>query len=149
MKMHTYRTLLWGMSVLGVVCFIFANSLLPAAASSEESSSFLAFFLNFFPSATHHFIRKLAHVAEYALLGAHFAFFPLVSPFSGRITYPVFLLFGAVIALLDEGIQSFVPGRGASLVDVLIDFGGYLAALLLVLAVLFLHARLRKEKTDA
>lgn len=146
---HTYRILLWSVSVFGVVCFIFANSFLPADASAEESGSFLSFFLVLFPEISHHLIRKLAHVAEYALLGLHLGIAPMGSPFSVRITYPAVFLFGWIIALMDEGIQHFVPGRGASFKDVLVDFGGYLAALIVVFAILFIISRTRKEKPHA
>ena len=142
---HIYRIFLWSGSVFGVVCFIFANSLLPADASSEESKSFLSFFVALFPELSHYSIRKLAHVAEYALLGAHLALAPIGSPFSMRVTYPVVLLFGAIIAFIDEGIQRFVPGRGPSLTDALIDFVGYLAALILVITFLFVISKTKKE----
>ena len=36
------------------------------------------------------------------------------------------LIFGLLLASLSEFIQSFVPGRSGELLDVLIDYGGYL-----------------------
>jgi VanZ family protein len=42
------------------------------------------------------------------------------------------LLAALALALVDEGIQLFVPGRGADLADVALDLGGAAAALLRV-----------------
>lgn len=146
---HLYRLLLWGTSTLGVLCFIFANSLTPAAASAEESRSVLDILLSFLPAITHHAVRKLAHLAEYALLGAHLSLAPILLPISSRVSYPIAFLFGCVVALLDEGIQHFVPGRGAALSDALIDYVGYLAALLLVFAAFLIFSKVRKGKLHA
>lgn len=142
---RVYRLSLWGTSVFGVLCFILANSLTPASQSAEESRSVLDILLSFFPFLTHHAVRKLAHLAEYALLGAHFALAPLVLPSS--YAYLVAFVSCVPIALLDEGIQRFVPGRGASLWDVLIDCVGYLLALLFIFALLLLYSK-RKDKRD-
>ena len=144
-----YRALLWSASLLGVICFIFANSLTPRAESAAESRSFLDFFLSFLPSVTHHAVRKLAHLAEYALLGAHLAFLPLLFPLPLRKSIPLGLLFGLLIASLDEGIQYFVPGRGASARDVLLDFVGCLLALFSVLFLFFLISKVRRRKRNA
>ena len=144
MSKHTYRTALWGASVLGVLVFIFANSLTPASASSEESRSVLDLLLSLFPTITHRVVRKLAHIAEYALLGAHLALAPMLLPASAKMSYPTAFFFGAVVALVDEGLQALVPGRGPALTDALIDYFGYLTALLLVLALFFLIAKRRK-----
>ena len=145
MSQRSYRILLWCASVFGVLCFIFAHSLSPASSSSEESRSFLDVLRVLFPSLTHRVVRKLAHFAEYALLGAHFALLPYLSRMRTRILYPSLLFCGIPVALVDEGIQRFVPGRGASLVDVLIDFLGYLSALVFVFALLLFLKRRKKN----
>lgn len=146
MSKHTYRTLLWGISLLGVLTFIFANSLVPAVESAEESGALWKLLLSLFPSLTHHTVRKLAHFAEYALLGAHLSLAPILLPASAKVSYPTALFFGAVVALVDEGIQRFVPGRGGALTDVLIDYLGYLSALLLMLAAFFIYVKLKRRK---
>jgi VanZ family protein len=61
-------------------------------------------------------LRKLAHTAEFAVLGAL-----LVRALSAR--WPAFLL-GAAYAVSDEVHQSFVPGRMGSPLDVAIDSVG-------------------------
>ena len=146
---RTYRLTLWGISVLGVVCFIFANSLMPRAASAEESGSLLAFLLSFFPEISHHLVRKLAHLAEYALLGAHLAFLPILLTAKTGVKRTLVLVTGALIAFMDEGIQFFVPGRGAAFSDVMIDTSGYFLGLAFLLFCLFLFSAKRKEKSDA
>lgn len=68
----------------------------------------------------HMLIRKLAHFTEYGIL-----FLLLVrGPMQGR-PYAALMLCVAY-ALLDEGHQSFVPGRTASLYDVALDSTGAL-----------------------
>jgi VanZ family protein len=75
-------------------------------------------------------IRKLAHLTEFAVLGVLVwrgwrqrpAFRPAVAwPWPAALI-PLAICVG--YALLDEFHQSFVPSRGASLGDVLIDSGG-------------------------
>lgn len=74
----------------------------------------------------HAFIRKLAHVSEYAVL-----FLLLVrGPMRGRPVMALALC--AAYAFLDEGHQMFVPSRTASLHDVALDFGGALFASLVM-----------------
>lgn len=61
-------------------------------------------------------LRKIAHVAEYAVLGALLA----------RATARANLAFalGTLYAISDEIHQSFVPGRAGSPLDVAIDAVG-------------------------
>jgi VanZ family protein len=76
----------------------------------------------------HFFIRKAAHFGSYGLLGA-------LAFFSWRTTLParprwtlrwsaLALLLVLVAASLDEFHQSFVPSRGSSVRDVLLDLTG-------------------------
>jgi VanZ family protein len=67
-------------------------------------------------------LRKLAHVAEYAILGA----------LLGRaVRRPgVALALGVLYAVSDEVHQVFVEGRHGSPLDVLIDTAGIVAGLL-------------------
>lgn len=61
-------------------------------------------------------LRKLAHVVEYAILGA------LLQRALGRVA-PAFAL-GVAYAVSDEFHQTFVPGRSGTPLDVLIDSVG-------------------------
>jgi VanZ family protein len=81
-----------------------------------------------------HFItRKIAHFAEYAVLAilAARAFSSSSRQSLRRRWFLASLLLVVVYALSDEYHQSFVPSRGASIYDSLIDMAGGLTALLL------------------
>ena len=67
-------------------------------------------------------LRKLAHVAEYAVLGAL-----LVRALDGHAL--VALALGVAYATTDEIHQHFVPGRVGSPVDIAIDAAGVLTGL--------------------
>jgi VanZ family protein len=68
-------------------------------------------------------LRKIAHAAEFALLGA------LLARATGRAG-PAFAI-GVLYAVSDEVHQSFVPGRLGSPLDVAIDTVGVVAGILL------------------
>lgn len=68
-------------------------------------------------------LRKLSHVAIYAVLGLNMSA-ALRSALTTRGTLGLSLSLGTLYAVSDEFHQSFVPGRLASLRDVLIDIGG-------------------------
>lgn len=68
-------------------------------------------------------LRKLAHTAEYAVLGA------LLARATGRAGLAVAL--GSLYAVSDEVHQMFVPGRMGSPVDVAIDAVGVTIGVLL------------------
>jgi VanZ family protein len=68
-------------------------------------------------------LRKLAHVAEYAVLGALLA--RAVPELAAQWA-------GIAYAVADEVHQHFVPGRHGALLDVAIDASGVLAGILLV-----------------
>jgi VanZ family protein len=68
-------------------------------------------------------LRKLAHTAEYALLGA------LV--YRAARSAPIAVLLSAAYAVTDEIHQTFVGGRHGSAVDWLIDTAGVLVGVAL------------------
>ena len=88
-----------------------------------------------------HTVRKLAHIAEFALLG--FFLTCCLRVYTKRLfafcAWP--LLFGLFIAVCDEFLQRFVPGRSGSIKDIFIDFtgvcGGTAVAICIVFAVSF------------
>ena len=130
------------------VLFIWGNSLLPANASAALSG-FIKKILECIlplgdgePELNHGSLRKLAHFTEFASLGALLTW--LYTMLSKRA---VFLLpCSVLVACVDEFIQRFVPGRGASIIDVLIDSFGALLGICAVLAVHGLVAK--KQKID-
>jgi VanZ family protein len=91
------------------------------------------------------FIRKLAHVGEYAILAP--LLYCLVRPSAENGWHPrsafTALLAGAVYAASDELHQLFVPGRLASVYDWALDMAGVAHG---ILATYFLALRLPGEK---
>lgn len=99
----------------------------------------------------HHLIRKCAHVVEYFILSL------LVlrgiragrnETRLGRALVAVAIV--ACYAALDEYHQSFVPGRGAAVADVLLDTAGGIAAqIVAALFILWGDVRERHRKTKS
>ena len=82
----------------------------------------------------HLLIRKVAHLTEYAVLAllAARAFLTSSRPRLRRRWAAAALLLVAACALLDEYHQSFVPTRGSSVYDSMLDTAGGASALALV-----------------
>ena len=82
----------------------------------------------------HGVTRKIAHLAEYALLGILAARAFRGSPREAlrRQWFLVSLALVVVYALVDEYHQSFVPSRTGTIYDSLIDIAGGFAALVIV-----------------
>lgn len=115
--------------VWAAVMWVFSTTLF----SDEQTSGFLLPKLRWlFPDATprtlfliHKAIRKAAHVFEFFLLGL-FLFRGIRGDQKGwqpRWALRAFLV-TACYALIDEGHQFFVPGRGHSVRDISIDLVG-------------------------
>jgi VanZ family protein len=81
--------------------------------------------------ATHIVLRKLTHVAEYALLAL--LWFWAIAARTGRPARATWIALLVCLAcgLADEAHQAFIPARTASLRDVVIDVAGAAAALLI------------------
>lgn len=102
--------------------------------AANETSQFIRPLLEFvFPAAApetlavyHGYIRKLAHVVEYALLAVLAA-----RVFAGsKWRFALSLAFVIAVAVADEVNQGFNPARTSSPWDVLLDTAGGAAALL-------------------
>lgn len=91
-------------------------------------------------------IRKLAHFSVYALIGVWIMAF--MSTFDMRLykKWIISMLVGIVYAASDEFHQSFVPGRGPSIVDVGIDSLGVLTGILVVLIIISIYRALKSNK---
>lgn len=74
---------------------------------------------------TEHIIRKLAHFSEYGLAGILGSVCFKLWGKAKKYQIMETLFVGIMVALCDETIQLFVPGRSGQLSDVWIDFGGY------------------------
>ena len=124
------------MSVTAVTCcvmFIFYNSSRSADVSGNISGAVTSAVNQTLKSSSVDFafsdavIRKFAHVVEFAALG--FFFTVCLRAFTRRLmafsAWP--LLFSLFIAVCDEFLQYFVPGRSAQVSDIIIDFTGVCA----------------------
>ena len=129
-----------------MLAFIFGQSLLPPRVSAEESGWLTEKILDplmqqfGFSPITHHAVRKIAHVAEFAILSVL-----LVFCFRGQIIKAVGAGFTA--AFLDESIQ-LLSGRDAMIADVWIDLIGIAAGLLLGCLLFFAIIRRKKERNS-
>ena len=116
-----------GLLVLNIL-FIWGNSLMPGSVSGALSGWLRDILANIFPAgsddpdAGHGLLRKLAHFTEFACLGALFTWFYAI------LRKKVWLALGCglLVAAVDETIQCFIPDRGPSIWDVLLDFSGVL-----------------------
>ena len=108
----------------GAIIFTLSTSAFTAANTARTIDPVLRWLLPGITAASidvaHMLIRKTAHFTEYGVL-----FWLLVrGPMADR-PYTALMLCVAY-ALLDEGHQTFVPGRTASLYDVALDSTGAL-----------------------
>lgn len=125
-------TVLW----IGV---IFWHSSRVAADSDAESLGLLYHIQKILPWMTNNLLRKCGHFAEFAVLGVlltglfrQLRNFILLKPVACAL----------FVALCDETIQRFVPGRSGNVKDLWIDLGGAVFGAL----VIYLFFRLRKKK---
>jgi VanZ family protein len=137
-------TVLYILDILWVL-FIFGRSMKPAPESSLESDWILNLVHIFIPSATEHFVRKLAHFTEFGILGLLVSLTESMRSSESRVI-AAGSLFGLAVAICDELIQLTSPGRSCQISDMLLDFSGALAASLFVWALLWL---IRKNRADA
>lgn len=103
------------------ICFIFSNSLQPAADSAQASGAVLLLLSRltaWLPlTLTDHIVRKCAHFFEFSVLG-----FLL----RGGACPPLLPVLGVLIPCADELLQLFSDGRSAQLSDAVLDCSGVL-----------------------
>lgn len=134
-----------------ILWFIWGNSAMSGADSSNLSGKAVALLEKIFGPVTNlekvtHYVRKLAHLTEYAILGFVLSWFWYLWQKPGKETFSLPLLCGLTTACIDETIQLFSPGRGSSLKDVWIDMIGFLVAFVLYR---FLSAPARRRDREA
>ena len=126
--------------------FIWSRSLFAGPESTEQSNFVLQFVRPVFElvgltdvSLMSFIVRKCGHFTEYAILGG------LLATTAERGEEPALVrahwLPAAFVALADETIQLFVPGRSGQLSDSALDCAGALVGFCLVLLVRRLMAR--------
>ncbi len=129
--------------VLTVACvaFIWLHSTMDGVLSADESGGLLEVikavleFLPFVGGLTEHILRKLAHFTEFTTLGLLLATDTLLflSNPTKKMNIPAFA--GLLVALTDETIQFFIPGRSSQVTDVWIDFFGVCFGIVLLMIV--------------
>lgn len=114
------------------VAFIWSRSLFAGPESTEQSDFVVGLLRPLLEGAgvtdvsmMSFIVRKVAHFSEYLVLGVL-----LPSTRDGGVPWQQ-LFFGLAVPVADETIQMLIPGRSSQLTDVLIDFSGMLAGLLL------------------
>ena len=146
-RLDAFSPLFLRLLLAAAICFIWGNSLEGPAASAAKSETVTRAVQSVLPFSflNVRLMRKLAHFAEFAALGAVLTM-PLCSSCravskkdAGRRLKAAFC-----IAAIDEGIQLF-NGRSAQITDVLLDFTGALTGFFLFLSVFFLLRRLRHK----
>jgi VanZ family protein len=136
----------WGPVVVWAgVIWIFSTHWFTSENTAGVIEPFLHWLIRSLTPATldfiHHIIRKCAHVTEYFIFG-----WLALRAFRGggsglRVAWALAAIgTAAAYASLDEFHQSFVPGRTASVYDVMIDTaGGTLAIIVAALIALWLR----------
>ncbi len=146
------RALLWPLASIAWAAHIsfLSTSTFSGDLSRPLLRQFLAFFhLTLSPQAfsvVHVLLRKSAHVTEYLVFGL-LLYLSLLGRERFRwrsSTARRAMVAGAVFALFDELHQTFVPGRGASVVDWSIDTAGVTLAMLLLYGAVRLSAGLKQ-----
>ena len=139
MNRKSIGTALLLLAILAALAFIWGNSLDSAVESAVKSGRVRELLQPLLErlvgqgGVTDHLVRKLAHVTEFAVLGALLLLLTAAA-FRVRLQSVVNCLFFLLLAALtDETIQIFT-GRGPQVQDVWLDFAGGAAGLLVMLA---------------
>lgn len=137
--------------MIATVAFIWYNSMLDGERSSRKSKAVLEVIepvletlnIELEDPTDDAWLRKAAHVFEFALLGAELALYIRCRRQVSAQGVFSCLFVALLTAVLDESIQLYSGGRSSTVSDVLIDFSGALGALML--ALLFSRVPRRKR----
>lgn len=127
------RIRLCAVLLICTLIFIWGNSLLPGEISGAFSDWVKSILVQAFSSVSDASsgsgsLRKVAHFTEFTALGICLAW---LHGMLGKGKLRPFL-WGVLAASVDETIQRFVPDRGPSVKDVLIDSAGVLTGIILL-----------------
>jgi len=142
-----------------LVWAVVISGLSTGSFTSENTSHYIVPFLHWLlPDASprtleilHHVIRKCAHFTEYFILSLLILRGIRAGEKGWHLRWAlVTVLIVAGYAALDEYHQSFVPGRGPAVADVLLDASGGIAAQLVAsLVVLLGGVRQQRRELEA
>ena len=114
--------------------YIWSNSLQSAFQSNEQSKKVLEVIEEVFhtpPLETkeaQHIVRKVAHMAEFALLGLEMTLLLFIAGKKLKQNVIIILFIGLASAIVDETIQAFTQ-RGSQVMDIWIDFIGLISGI--------------------
>ena len=137
--------------IILTLAFIWCHSLMDAEMSSEESGFVTQLITPILElivgkgNVTEHFVRKLAHFSEFALLGMELCLFFTGRKQRKRDGLLLALAHGLFAALVDETVQIF-SGRGPMIQDVWIDFSGVTAGACFQMAVFVICLKIVAEQ---
>lgn len=152
MRNERLKLIIPAIVILLTVVMIFSASLQTADASRAQSGFvkgkldlicsvlFDADYDDIFPE-----VRKVAHFAEFALLGAECAVFCALNKM--KTVRSAFI--GITVAVCDEALQLTSDGRAGSIKDVLLDLSGFATGVLFVMLctlLIGLYKNYRREK---
>jgi VanZ family protein len=132
------------------LAFIWGNSLLPGEISGALSKWVHTLVSLIFPnggeeSQGHGLLRKLAHFSEFCALGMVLSWlFAMLKEKRWAFVLPS-LACGCLTACADETIQRFVPDRGPSIKDVMIDLAGVILGIVLLCLGYTIHQKKKKH----
>ncbi|MBQ8606491.1 MAG: VanZ family protein [Clostridia bacterium] len=138
--------------VLTALCmlFIFCMSAEPASESDKTSGFFVRLFASLLGvEQTGIFItlvRKLAHITEYAFLGACACLFAFHFKANTVLRLCLSFMFSSLYALTDELHQYFVPGRACRFTDICIDSFGAILGIMLIFAIIYAIHKIKEKK---
>ncbi|MBQ4612484.1 MAG: VanZ family protein [Clostridia bacterium] len=147
--MREKKAVLWWVIIGVTMLLIWGLSLFGREMSTAQSDAVQGFLGSLFgewiyETLFYQNIRKVAHFAEYALLGAEWAGYRLTVRGARRPPRWLLLAAGPLTAVCDEALQ-FISARAPMVADVLLDCGGYACGAAVVLGV----SRLLKKYSAA
>ena len=159
MKKFFSRYLWWQWIIivlaLAINVFIIINSFMNANQSTKQSGSVVELLTNIINgikpgtindeniSSFSNVIRKLiGHFGLFLISGIFTTLSVKFIYYNLKKKYWIFVIisssFGLFLAILTEFIQLFVPGRSGEMMDVLIDFLGYIIAALIICLIIYI-----------
>lgn len=139
MKNDKFKNTIRYLPLAFIISFIWIQSMIPGEESTVESE----FIKNIVTpileiivgkgNVTLHLVRKLAHFTEYFILGVI-----SVITINNKKKIVLSSVLGLIVAIVDETIQLFTPGRSGMIKDVILDFSGVAFSILIMTLVIFI-----------
>lgn len=153
-KLNIIHLIVWGVIALGILVFIFSNSLKDGPESMKQSNVIVEI-VEAIVDPNHELeeglvstvVRKAAHFTEFFMLGLSLRMmFIYVTRLTKKEIWVLPFFLCLLSAVTDEFIQSFT-GRTSAVGDVLIDFSGSSLAILIVTAIMLI-AKAKTKKIE-